>query len=112
MINLTLLSTILVPVLVYLLSRKPDDRNDVLRDYRVPPDTEVRSCPTHWGVPAATMRLDKALLREITCHPDYVEHNVPEAWYKWSPADARRRARLKVAQEQARGVLSIRQQAS
>ena len=111
MLNLSLLSTLLVPVLAYRLSRKSEVGDDVLPDYKIPHDTEVDSCATHWGIPAGTTRVNKALLREVTCHPDFVDRNVPEAWYKWTPADARRRARQRVSHEQVAGVLSIRKQA-
>ncbi len=108
MLNLTFISLILIPMLVYWLSKKPGIRKDVMPDYKVPQDMEVWSCPTHWGIPAGTARLNRALLREVICHPAFVEHSVPDVWFKWSATDARRRARQRSAVEGARGVLPIR----
>ena len=106
-----LLTLILRPVMVYFFSRKPRHRGEVLPDYIVPPGVEVRSCATHWGIPAGVARFDSALFSEVKCHPDFVERNVPDIWFKWSPADARRRARRRMAESVAQGVLPLRKPA-
>lgn len=111
MFDTSLIAMILIPALVYWLSRKPGDRKDVLRDYIVPHGVEVRSCATHWGVPAGVSRFDSTLWTEVMCHPDFVERNVPEVWFRWNPSDARRRARQRLAATTAAGVLPIRKQA-
>lgn len=111
MIDSSVIALILIPVLAYSLSRKPRTGNEILPDYVVPQGVDVRLCATHWGVPAGRTRFDSALLTEVKCHPDFVERNVPESWFKWSPADARRRARIRLAQNNANGVLPIRKQA-
>jgi hypothetical protein len=102
---------VLIPVLVYWLSRKPHTSSEVLLDYIVPHGVEVRSCATHWGVPAGVARFNRALLSEVRCHPDYVERDVPESWFKWSRADARKRARKRLVHNDTDGVLPIRKQA-
>jgi hypothetical protein len=111
MLNLSLLAMILIPVLVYWLSRKPSIGNEILPDYIVAPDVDVRPCITHWGIPVGVTRVNRALLSEVRCHPDFVERDVPEAWFKWNPADARKRARARVSHDVANGVLAIRRHA-
>lgn len=111
MINSSLLVLILIPVLIYWLSRKPRVRSEVLPDYIVPRGVEVRPCATHWGVPVGVSRFDSALFSEVKCHPDFVERNVPDNWFKWNPADARRRARQRLMSSGSDGVLPIRKQA-
>lgn len=97
----------LIPVLVYGMSRKPDKGSDILHDYIVPPGVDMRSCATHWGAPAGVTRLNRDLLTEIKCHPDYVEREVPACWFQWNPKDARKRARMH-ARTTVNGVLPIR----
>lgn len=112
MIDAALAPLVLVPVLVYSLARKPRDSRDVLSDYIVPRGVEVRACATHWGVPAGEARFDSALFSEVKCHPDFVERDVPDVWFKWTAADARRRSRRRVSPAQeVSGVLSILKQA-
>ncbi|MGH7584500.1 MAG: hypothetical protein ACREL5_14885 [Gemmatimonadales bacterium] len=111
MLNAVVFSVILLPVLIYRLVRRPRPRSDVLRDYIIPAGVEVRPCVTHWGVPVGRSQLNRALLNEITCHPDYADRSVPVCWFQWSPADARRRARTRRAMAEVAGVLPIRKQA-
>lgn len=112
MLDTALVPLILIPVLVYWLSRKPRNRSEILPDYIIPPGVEVKSCATHWGVPAGVARFNSALLNELKCHPDFVERDIPDVWFKWSPADARKRARRRLLpQQQVAGVLSILKQA-
>lgn len=100
----------LLPVLVYGMSRKPHGGSEVLPDYVIPAGVDVRSCVTHWGAPAGVSRLNRDLLTEIKCHPDYVERNVPACWFQWNLRDARKRARMQ-ARTTANGVLPIRKHA-
>jgi hypothetical protein len=112
MLDTALVPLILIPVLVFWLSRKPRNRNEVLPDYIIPPGVEVKACATHWGVPAGVARFDSALFSEVMCHPDFVERDVPDVWFKWSAADARKRARRRLLPpQQVAGVLSILKQA-
>lgn len=111
MIDSSVLALILIPVLVYWLARKPRSRGEVLPDYIIPHGVDVRACATHWGVPAGVTRFNSALLSEVKCHPDFVERDVPETWFKWTPADARRRARRRLLPNGVDGVLPIRKQA-
>lgn len=107
----SLVTLLLIPVLVYWLSRKPHSRGGTLPDYVVPLGMDVRAYPTHWGSPPAVTRFNSALLTEVKCHPAFVERDIPDVWFKWSPADARRRARMRLALPERDGVLSIRKQA-
>jgi hypothetical protein len=93
MIDSYLLVLILIPVLVYWLSRKPHNGSEILPDYIVPHGVEVQSCATHWGAPAGATRFNRDLLTEVKCHPAYVERDVPACWFQWNPKDARKRAR-------------------
>ncbi|HEY4099623.1 MAG TPA: hypothetical protein VGM20_01975 [Gemmatimonadales bacterium] len=111
MFDYSLLSLILIPVLVYLLTRKPPTHGDVLSDYIVPHGVDVQSCATHWGVPAGVCRVDSALLSEVKCHPDFVERSIPSCWFKWTAADARRRARARITPREDDKVLMIRKPA-
>jgi hypothetical protein len=117
MIDTALVSLILVPVLAYFLSRKPGPREDVFADHIVPPGIEERPCLTHWAVPAGVSRFNSELFTAVKCHPDFVERDIPEIWFKWSPADARKRARKRLALSvtapapQVAGVLPIRKEA-
>jgi hypothetical protein len=100
----------LIPVLVYGMSRKPHSGSEVLPDYIVPRGVDMQSCSTHWGAPAGISRLNRDLLTEIKCHPDYVEREVPACWFRWNPKDARKRARVQ-ARTTVNGVLPIRKHA-
>jgi hypothetical protein len=115
MIDSALVSLILLPILAYFLARKPTQQDDVFADHIVPPGVEERPCVTHWGIPAGVSRFDRQHFSAVKCHPDFVEHDIPEVWFKWSAADARKRARkrltLSVAPEQVAGVLPIRKEA-
>jgi len=111
MLNAVVLSVILLPALIYHLVRRPRPRSAVLRDYIVPPGVDVRPCVTHWGVPVGRSQLNRALLSEVTCHPDFVDRSVPACWFQWNPGDARRRARARRAMPDVAGVLPIRKQA-
>ncbi|HEY3935421.1 MAG TPA: hypothetical protein VGL65_12485 [Gemmatimonadales bacterium] len=111
MFDFSLLSLILIPFLAYLLTRKPREHGDVLRDYIIPHGMDVRSCATHWGVPAGVSRFNSALFSEVKCHPDFVERSVPACWFKWTAADARRRARARIVPREESRVLMIRKPA-
>lgn len=105
-----LLALVLIPVLVYCLSRKPHRDNKILPDYIVPHGIEMQSCATHWGGLAGVTRFNRDLLTEIKCHPAYVERDVPPCWFQWNPKDARRRAREQ-RHASTTGVLPIRKRA-
>jgi hypothetical protein len=111
MFDSSVIALVLIPVLVYSLSRKSSNGNEILPDYMVPRGVDIRSCATHWGVPAGMTRFNSALLTEVKCHPDFVERNVPETWFKWSAADARKRARKRLVLTSPDGVLPMRKQA-
>jgi hypothetical protein len=111
MLDLSLLALVLIPLLAYWLPRRAASSTDILPDYIVPRDMDERPCVTHWGVPTGVTRVNHALLTEVKCHPAFVERDVPDAWFKWSPAEARKRARARGAHDVASGILSIRKRA-
>jgi len=106
---LPVITWILLPILAYWLARRPPSLgNDVIADQIIPRGIKVESRALHWGLPPIVTRVNAALLTEVICHPAFVDRPVPNAWFKWSPSDARRRARIRATQDERTNVLPIR----